>query len=102
MRMKEYNLRSRERRLSYYRRVDVRERYRHRWRIKYKGDCRAKELERLRVLHRKQRKVPSDRYIKTLIAMNTTIKHSEIPQELIETYRLYLILKRLKKEKLPC
>jgi len=48
--------------------------------------------------HKKQREQLRDSYIKHMLVSQTSLKHTDISQELIETKRLLLTIKRLKGE----
>ena len=53
--------------------------------------------ERERIYFKEKRGNLTDNYIKRSIIKNTSLGLRDVPQGIIEVYRLYLILKRLKK-----
>jgi len=67
--------------------------------IKHSSQYSKKNREKINKLNKKYREAPSDTYIKKLLTSGNSLKHKDIPQELVEAKRQYVKIIRITKEK---
>ncbi|CAJ3246605.1 Uncharacterised protein [Burkholderia pseudomallei] len=66
--------------------------------IAKKESYRETRMQRDRDRERRYRELLADRYVRRLVFNHTAIRTADIPQELVELYRVHLQLNRLLKE----